>query len=61
APEVCPIPACHQQHPSSRMSLLFLIPRWPYLGNLEKVKEAPLFSTILWNSSGKFGGGKKIL
>lgn len=55
---LCPkIPACHQQHPSSRMSLLFLIPRWPYLGNLEKVKEAPLFSTILWNSSGQIWTG----
>uniref|UniRef100_A0A8C0AJB4 Uncharacterized protein n=1 Tax=Bos mutus grunniens TaxID=30521 RepID=A0A8C0AJB4_BOSMU len=38
--------------PSSRTSLWFLIPRWPCLGNLERVKEALLFSTILWNSPG---------
>lgn len=48
-PVCCPaLITCLQQHPSSRMSLWFLIPRWPCLGNLEKVKEALLFSTILW-------------
>nr|BAE90039.1 unnamed protein product [Macaca fascicularis] len=51
---LCPkIPACLRQLPSSHMSLWFRILRWPCLGNPEQVKEAPLFSTILWNSSGQ--------
>uniref|UniRef100_A0A8I3WZI4 EGF like, fibronectin type III and laminin G domains n=1 Tax=Callithrix jacchus TaxID=9483 RepID=A0A8I3WZI4_CALJA len=50
---LCPkITACLQQLPSSHTSLWFRILRWPCPGNLEQVKEAPLFSTTLWNLSG---------